>query len=176
MSDQKLNLNGMIVSSQQNFLVLDDEGDINELIVDLLELIGFNGNFFQAYSIKDAKLVLQKQKIDYILSDWNLPDGQGISLLKALRKSPKFKNTPFLMITANNDVESMVLSSKTGGSEYLVKPFGVEDLEAKLIEGWKFHNVKEENQLEQMQAQITELKLEIDALRLENKKLKGEDN
>jgi two-component system chemotaxis response regulator CheY len=172
MSAQNLDLDGMIVSSKQNFLILDDEGDVNEMIVDLLELIGFNGLFFQAYSIKDAKIILAKQRIDYILSDWNLPDGQGISLLKAIRKSPKFLNIPFLMITGNNDVESMMLSSKTGGSEYLVKPFDIDDLQTKLIEGWKFHAVKYEKYIKDIESKLEILELEVEKLKLENKQLK----
>lgn len=172
MKPQTLDLEGMIVASQQNFLIIDDEGEINEMIVDLLEMMGFNGTFYQAYSLEDAKRILSQNKVDYILSDWNLPDGQGISLLKAIRKSPKFENIPFLMITGNNDVDSMVLSSKVGVSEYLTKPFDIDDLQNKLVEGWKYHLVKDEVFIKKLKEKIKILESKVQELEKENTALK----
>jgi len=105
--------------------------------VQYLEIIGFNVKFLTAATILEAKKHLKYEKIDYILSNWNLPDGHGISLLKAIRNSAKFRDLPFLMITDKDDIESMLTSSKVGSSEYLTKPFSLEEFQEKLINGWK---------------------------------------
>lgn len=172
MSKKTVNLQGISVPSKQNFLILDDEGDINELIVDLLEILGFDGVFYQAYSIADAKEMLSKHTINYILSDWNLPDGKGVSLLKAVRSSEKFKHLPFLMITGNSDVDSMLESSKLGVSEYLVKPFDKSSFQNKLVEGWKSHLDNEDHIIQSLKKEIVALEIEIEKLKEENHSLK----
>lgn len=162
----------MNVKSDQDFLILEDEGQINSVIKDSLEIIGFNGAIYQTYSIEEAQKVLKTKHIDYILSDWNLPDGKGITLLKAVRSTPRLKDVPFLMITGNDDIESMMTSSKLGVSEYLVKPFDADDLEKKLVEGWKYHLVKEEEFIKTLEGKIKVLESEVEDLRKENTLLK----
>ncbi len=167
-----LNLNGMTVKVNQDFLILEDDNAINNLITDSLKLLGFDGEFYQTFNIEQAQKILKTKKIDYILSDWNLPDGQGVALLKAVRSTPRLKDTPFLMITGNDDVQSMMTSSKIGVSEYLVKPFQISDLERKLIEGWKYHLVKNENSIKQLEEKINLLEQKIIKLEKENSNLK----
>lgn len=170
--NETLNLNGLTVATEQNFLILDDEGDINEMIVEFLQMTGFKGEFYQAYSIHDAKRILSKFKVDYILSDWNLPDGQGVALLKAIRKAKRFEHIPFLMITANSDIESMVTSSKLGVSEYLVKPFNFTQLQDKLVEGWRSHQFKGQDEMQELKEKVFALEEKIEELEAENLELK----
>lgn len=167
MENNFLSLNGLTVRSDQSFLILEDESDVSETIVDHLEFLGFNGTFFQAFSIADAQEVLKNNKIDYILSDWNLPDGKGIALLKAVRKTPRLEATPFLMVTGNSDIDSMVTSSKIGVSEYLVKPFSIEEFQEKIVEGWKYHLIKGEKYLKSLEEKV--LKLEQENLELKKR-------
>lgn len=173
MKDKILNLNGMVVNSNTHFLIIEDEKDISDSILEILDLIGFNGPIYQAFNIKMAKEYLQENKVEYILSDWNLPDGKGISLLKAIRSTKKYECLPFLMITANNDVDSMIISSKIGVSEYLVKPFTVNEFQSKLVEGWKYHLVKNEDFILTLKNKILELEQKIIYLEKENNKLKN---
>jgi two-component system chemotaxis response regulator CheY len=161
----------LTVESHQNFLILDDDEDINEMLVNFLEALGFNGKFLTANSINDAKRYLKYEKVDFILSDWNLPDGQGIAFLKAIRKSQKFHNIPFIMVTGQDDVESMITSSKIGSSEYITKPFDLETFKRKLIDGWKTHVIPDQKKVHALQNKIIELEEEIIKLKDENKKL-----
>jgi len=167
-----INIKNLTVDSHQNFLILDDDPDINEVIVQYLEITGFNGKFLKAETILEAKKHLKYEKIDYILSDWNLPDGQGISLLKAIRNSAKFRDLPFLMITGQDDIESMLTSSKVGSSEYLTKPFGIEEFQEKLINGWKSHTIPDQEKVHGQSNKIIELEKIVDKLTQENKELK----
>lgn len=168
MATNNININGLSVPSHQNFLIVEDELDINEMIVDFLEIIGFNGVFYQALNLQEAKKVLSQSKIHYILCDLNLPDGTGLSLLKAIRNSPKFKNIPFLMITGNDDVNSMITSSNLGASEYLVKPFTMDDLQTKLSDGWLSHEIKNEDYIAKLEKRIKELEEEVAELKSKN--------
>jgi DNA-binding response OmpR family regulator len=145
MSLELVKLNGLSVKADQDFLILEDEDGINDMLAQSLELMGFTGKIYQTYKIEEAQTILKTKPIDYILSDWNLPDGQGIALLRAVRSTERFVSTPFIMITGKSDVDSMMESSKLGVSEYLVKPFDYDDFERKLVEGWKYHLVKGED-------------------------------
>jgi DNA-binding response OmpR family regulator len=62
-----------------------------------------------------------------------LPDGEGITLLKAVRKSIKYRHIPFLMVTGHSDVDHMIQCSQQGSSDYLVKPFTKDELVEKLV-------------------------------------------
>ena len=168
-----INIKDLTVDAHQNFLVLDDDPDINEIIVEYLKMTGFNGKFLTANTILEAKKHLKYEKIDYILSDWNLPDGQGISLLKAIRKSSKFRDIPFLMITGQDDIESMLLSSKVGSSEYLTKPFNLDTFQDKLINGWKSHTIPDQEKIHELNEKIIELEEQISLLTNENNELKN---
>lgn len=167
-----INIKGLTVESNQNFLLLDDDIEINELLQEYLEMLGFNGKFLIANSILEAKKHLKFEKIDYILSDWNLPDGQGISLLKAIRQSVKFRDIPFLMITGQDDIESLITSSRIGSSEFLTKPFSLDDFQEKLVNGWKTHTIPAQEEIHTLKQKIIELEDAVERLKIENQSLK----
>lgn len=167
-----ININNITVDSHQNFLILDDDEDVNNMLVEFLKEIGFNGKFLTAKSILEAKKHLKYEKVNYILSDWNLPDGQGVALLKAIRKSPKFREIPFLLITGRDDIDSMIIGQKVGSSEYLTKPFTLADFKIKLVEGWKTHVIPDLEKLHTLKTKIIELEEEVQSLKDKNKILK----
>jgi two-component system chemotaxis response regulator CheY len=167
-----INLNNLILDSNQNFLILDDDEQINETLVEFLKVLGFNGKFLTANSILEAKKHLKFEKIDFILSDWKLPDGQGIALLKAIRKSVKYRDIPFIMVTGKDDVESLITSHKMGSSEYIVKPISLDTFKEKLAQGWKSHVQPDMDKMHSLNQKILELEDEIENLRSENLKLK----
>jgi len=71
-----------------------------------------------------------KEKFDLIILDWMLPDGDGTSVCAALRE--KGNTTPILMLTARGELQDRVLGLKSGADDYLVKPFELEELLARL--------------------------------------------
>ncbi|MDA9793065.1 response regulator [Bacteriovoracaceae bacterium] len=159
-----ININDLTVDSQQNFLIIDDDPSINEILVDYLQIVGFNGKFLTANTLLEAKKHLKFEKVNYILSDWNLPDGEGISLLKAIRKSVKFKDIPFLMITGQCDVDSLITSSKIGSSDFLTKPFNLSQFKEKLVSGWKTHVIPTQDELSSLKLKVLELEADNENL------------
>jgi len=169
-----VHLEGMTVNAGLNFLIIDDDIDIQNLISESLGIMGFNGKFITATTIEETKKSLKYEKVDFILCDWSLPDGQGIALLKALRNSPIFKKIPFIMVTGKTEVESMIQSSELGSSEYLTKPFNIEDLKEKLLGAWNYHALKEgsitqydTDRFEYLQEENLRLKQEVASLKKE---------
>jgi two-component system chemotaxis response regulator CheY len=158
-------LSDLIVPSSLNFLILDDDKSINETIKEFLEFLGCNGNFYQALNLHQAKTILEANEIHYILSDWKLPDGEGVSLLKAIRKSMNYSNTPFVMISGKDDIDSIIKCSKFGCSDYLTKPFTIDEFKQKLVQGWKTHIITRIAAFERLQIQFYEQQEEIKTLR-----------
>ncbi len=167
-----VHIEGMTVNAGLTFLIIDDDIDIQNVLSEYLELMGFNGKFIKAETILETKKALKREKIDFILCDWSLPDGQGIALLKALRNSPIFQKIPFVMVTGRNEVESMIQSSELGSSEYLTKPFELEDLREKLVGAWNYHAVKEGTINQYDSDRVEFLHEENNRLKIENADLK----
>ena len=76
--------------------------------------------------------ILNKEKIDFIVSDWNMPQMAGIDLLRKVRASEEFANTPFLMVTAEAQQENIIEAVQAKVSNYIVKPFTAETMKQKI--------------------------------------------
>ncbi len=81
---------------------------------------------------RSATTALVNPEAAYLLAllDWNLPDGDGLSVLKALRS--RGATLPVLMITARDAVDDRVLGLDSGADDYLVKPFSLDELKARI--------------------------------------------
>ncbi len=112
-------------------LIVDDFATMRRIVKNILRQLGFT-NIIEADDGKAALYILKKEKIDLILSDWNMPEMPGIELLKAVRSDDKLKDTPFLMVTAEAEKENIIEAVKLGVSNYIVKPFTAETMGEKL--------------------------------------------
>ena len=75
---------------------------------------------------------LRSQKIEFVISDWNMPNMTGIELLREVRADESLSKTPFLMVTAESLKENVVEAVKAGVDNYIVKPFTAEVLNEKI--------------------------------------------
>ncbi|MBW1739587.1 MAG: chemotaxis response regulator CheY [Deltaproteobacteria bacterium] len=112
-------------------LVVDDFATMRRIVKNVLRQIGFT-NIVEADDGSTALGVLKKDKIDLIISDWNMPKVNGLELLKAVRGDESTKNLPFIMVTAEAQKDSVVQAVQAGVSNYVVKPFTAEALKEKL--------------------------------------------
>ncbi|MBF0316081.1 MAG: response regulator [Oligoflexia bacterium] len=118
-------------------LVVDDSIVIRLWTVQRLKELGVT-EILQCDSGNDAfrKLDSCFQKnhpVHLILSDWRMDNGDGAELLKNIRADQRFKNLPFIMITAESDKRSIAQAISLGVSSYLIKPFETEALKEKII-------------------------------------------
>ncbi len=70
--------------------------------------------------------------VGLVLSDWNMPEMDGLKFVKALRADPKFANVVVLMVTTETHMEQMLTALSAGANEYIMKPFTAEMVEEKL--------------------------------------------
>ena len=113
------------------FLVVDDCSTMRRIVRNLLKELGFTN----ADEAEDGAVALQKLKgggFDFVVTDWNMPNMDGLSLLQAVRADPALKDLPVLMITAEAKRENIIMAAQAGASGYIVKPFTAATLGEKL--------------------------------------------
>lgn len=99
-------------------LVVDDEPDIRELLE--ITLARMNINARTADSLESARALLRKEKFQLCLTDMNLPDGSGISLVQTIQR--EYPSLPVAVITAYGSTEAAVASLKAGAFDFVSKP------------------------------------------------------
>jgi len=113
------------------FLVVDDFSTMRRIVRNLLKELGF-ANVDEA---EDGAVALQKLKsspFDFVVTDWNMPNMDGLTLLQNIRRTPELKHLPVLMITAEAKKENIIAAAQAGASGYVVKPFTAATLAEKL--------------------------------------------
>lgn len=114
-----------------NVLVVDDFETMRRIIKSTLKKLGFL-NIIEAEDGKIAFKKLEKEKIGLIISDWIMPNMNGIEFLKAVRSDDRFKDTPFIMLTTEGKKQDVLEAISAGVSNYIVKPFNPETLNEKI--------------------------------------------
>jgi two-component system, chemotaxis family, chemotaxis protein CheY len=121
------------MNSEMKILIVDDFAMVRKLIKGHLKEFGYI-NTVEAEDGVLALKVLKSQTIDFIISDWNMPNMSGLELLKAVRADADCCKIPFLMITAEATKENIILALKAGVSNYIVKPFPPAKLNEKITQ------------------------------------------
>ncbi|WP_442798728.1 chemotaxis response regulator CheY [Pantoea vagans] len=113
------------------FLVVDDFATMRRIVRNLLKDLGFN-NVEEAEDGQDALNKMQQTPFDFVISDWNMPNMDGLELLSKIRSTPDWSAMPVLMVTAEARKENIIAAAQAGASGYVVKPFTAAILEEKL--------------------------------------------
>ncbi len=103
-------------------LVVDDQQSMRGICKYILTQLGFK-DIMEAKSGRDALTKIEKTNFDLIISDWNMDDIDGLTLLKVLRKHPKTNALPFIMATGRSDKEQVKEAIACGVNNYIIKPF-----------------------------------------------------
>src|SRR5690554_4083901 len=104
---------------------------MRRIIRGLLKELGFN-NVEEAEDGRDALNKLNSGAFELVVSDWNMPNMDGLELLKAIRADEALKHLPVLMVTAEAKKDNIIAAAQAGASGYVVKPFTAATLEEKL--------------------------------------------
>ena len=122
----------MAIDYSMKVLVVDDFATMRRIIKNILRQIGFT-NIVEADDGTTAWETLNKDdSIQFIVSDWNMPQMTGIELLRKVRSSEEFADLPFLMVTAEAQQENIIEAVQAKVSNYIVKPFTPETLGQKI--------------------------------------------
>jgi two-component system chemotaxis response regulator CheY len=120
-----------MVNKSIKILVVDDFPTMRRIVRNLLKELGFE-NVDEA---EDGQVALDKLRggnFEFVVSDWNMPNLDGLEMLKQIRANPDTARLPVLMVTAEAKKENIVAAAQAGASGYVVKPFTAATLEEKL--------------------------------------------
>lgn len=119
-------------------LIVDDMMTMRKIVAKACKDIGFT-ELIEAADGQKAWEALQgtSPDIGLVISDWNMPNCTGIDLLKRVRADGRFKNLPFILLTAESEGHQVAEAVKAGVDNYIVKPFTPDLLQKKLEETHK---------------------------------------
>jgi two-component system, chemotaxis family, chemotaxis protein CheY len=120
-----------VIDKTIKILVVDDFPTMRRIVRNLLKELQFE-NVDEA---EDGVMGLDKLRggsFGFVISDWNMPNMDGLSMLKAIRADEALCSLPVLMVTAEAKKENIIAAAQAGASGYVVKPFTAATLEEKL--------------------------------------------
>ncbi|HEY0886308.1 MAG TPA: chemotaxis response regulator CheY [Ramlibacter sp.] len=120
-----------MIDKNIRILVVDDFPTMRRIVRNLLKELGFD-NIDEAEDGAAALAKLRGGNFAFVISDWNMPNLDGLSMLQAIRADAALASLPVLMVTAEAKKENIVAAAQAGASGYVVKPFTAATLEEKL--------------------------------------------
>ena len=113
------------------FLVVDDFSTMRRIVRNLLKELGYS----TVDEAEDGQMALSKlrsEPFDFVISDWNMPVMDGLTMLQNIRSDPALSKMPVLMVTAEAKKENIIAAAQAGANGYVVKPFTAATLDEKL--------------------------------------------
>ncbi len=110
-------------------IVVDDSSTMRRIVKNTLMRIGFT-DLIEAEHGLDA--ITKLDGVGLIMTDWNMPEMDGLTFVKSVRASESYKNIPIIMVTTEAGKEEIVEAVKAGVNNYVVKPFTPEVLKGKI--------------------------------------------
>jgi two-component system chemotaxis response regulator CheY len=121
----------MPLASTLKVLIVDDQNSVRQMTRMTLEELGIQ-TVHEAENGVDAFQTATLQPIDLIISDFNMPEMDGLGLLRAVRGHAAIRKLPFILLTGRGDRELVVKAAQAGVNNYLVKPFTTAILREKI--------------------------------------------
>jgi two-component system chemotaxis response regulator CheY len=116
-----------------NVLIVDDSTPMRAIIKKVISASGFDmGRFFEAADGREALKVLEQEWLDLVLTDYNMPDMNGLELLEEMKKDDALKSIPVIMITTEGSEKRIEKFMEKGALDYIKKPFTPEEIKQKL--------------------------------------------
>ena len=114
-------------------LVVEDHPSTRMLISSLLQRLGYEDICLARNGIEALALAqLKTNRYDLILSDWDMPEMDGLTLWGKIREDDVLKEIPFVLITAMNEIDMVKRAISEGVTDYIVKPITLEALKNKV--------------------------------------------
>lgn len=118
-----------------NILIVDDSTPMRAVIKKVVKASGFNvGQFFEAANGIEALKILNQEWLDLVLTDYNMPDMNGLELVEEMKKDEELKSIPVVMITTEGSRERVEEFMEKGVMDYIKKPFTPEQIKQKLMQ------------------------------------------
>ncbi len=117
--------------ADHKFLVVDDSLTMRRIVVNALKSLGYE-QVVEAQDGKDAVGKLMTEGASFLITDWNMPEMNGLDLTKWVRTNSQFEHLPILMITTRGNKDDVIEAMKARVNNYIVKPFTPQGLKEKI--------------------------------------------
>jgi two-component system chemotaxis response regulator CheY len=121
----------MPIAAALKVLIVDDQNSVRQMTRMTLEQLGIR-HVHEAENGRAAMETASLQPLDLIISDYNMPEMDGLGLLRAVRGHPFARKLPFILLTGRGDRELVVKAAQAGVNNYLIKPFTQATLREKI--------------------------------------------
>jgi len=121
----------IMYGKNMKILIVDDFSTMRRIIKNILKQLGFE-RIEEAEDGEQAYNKLQNDSFDFVITDWNMPNLDGLGLLKKVRGDKRLKDLPILMVTAEAEKDKVIEAIKAGVNNYIVKPFTEEVIKEKM--------------------------------------------
>jgi len=113
-------------------LVVDDSSTMRRIIKNTLVRIGHSDLLEAEDGAKAWEVMQQNSDIDVLITDWNMPEMNGLQLVQKVRAEDKYADLPIIMVTTEGGKTEVITALKAGVNNYIVKPFTPQVLQEKL--------------------------------------------
>lgn len=124
-------------STSTKILIIDDMKTMRKIVAKTLKDLGFENITESEDGVKGWDAInAPDAHYGLVISDWNMPNGSGLDLLKKVRTDTRFAKLPFMLVTAESEKTQVLEALTVGVSAYVVKPFSMQTLQVKMVEAF----------------------------------------
>jgi two-component system chemotaxis response regulator CheY len=113
-------------------LVVDDSSTMRRIIKNTLSRLGYEDVLEGEDGLQGWAALNENTDISMLITDWNMPEMNGLELVKKVRSDPRFTDLPIIMVTTEGGKAEVITALKAGVNNYIVKPFTPQVLKEKL--------------------------------------------
>ena len=113
-------------------LVVDDSSTMRRIIKNTLARLGYKDILEGADGVEGWNQIDSNADVDMLITDWNMPEMNGLELVKKVRADNRFTDLPIIMVTTEGGKGEVITALKAGVNNYIVKPFTPQILKEKL--------------------------------------------
>lgn len=113
-------------------LVVDDSSTMRRIIRNTLERLGHTDVVEAEHGVEAWEKLSIDESIKVVITDWNMPEMNGLDLVKKIRAEKKYEDMPIIMVTTEGGKAEVITALKAGVNNYIVKPFTPQVLKEKL--------------------------------------------
>ncbi len=113
-------------------LVVDDSSTMRRIIKNTLARLGYKDVLEAEHGLAAWQVMKENSDIEMLITDWNMPEMNGLELVKKVRAEDKYEDLPIIMVTTEGGKTEVITALKAGVNNYIVKPFTPQVLKEKL--------------------------------------------
>lgn len=113
-------------------LVVDDSRIMRNIVKNTFTSLNIPCQFLEASNGKEALYQLEKNEVQLVLLDWNMPELSGLDFLKKVRLQDRYKDLPIIMVTSEAARYNVIEALKNGATDYIIKPVNEKNFSEKI--------------------------------------------